>query len=137
MKSIPETMAEIQGEFTLFDDSRDKYLQLVDIGRSAAGLEPEQRTEDNLITGCVSQAWIVFTDHPQRRVEFHTDSDALIVKGLLKLLERLFNGHAPEEVLEVHGNTILEEIGLGGSISSQRTNGFASAIRTIQTRFRA
>ena len=63
---------------------------------------------------------------------FHTDSDAMIVKGLLFILQRLFNGHNKKEILSINGDNILKEIGLGDSISSQRTNGFGAAIHKIQ-----
>ena len=63
---------------------------------------------------------------------FHTDSDAMIVKGLLYILQRLFNGQNKEDILSINGDSILKELGLGNSISSQRTNGFGAAIHKIQ-----
>ena len=63
---------------------------------------------------------------------FITDSDAMIVKGLLFILEKLFNGQNKEDILSINGDNILKDLGLGGSISSQRTNGFGAAIHKIQ-----
>ena len=63
---------------------------------------------------------------------FHTDSDAMIVKGLLFILQRLFNGQNKKDILSINGENILEDLGLGNSISSQRTNGFGAAIHKIQ-----
>jgi len=56
----------------------------------------------------------------------------MIVKGLLSLIERSFNGHTKEEILNINGGLFLESIGLGSAISSQRTNGFSNAIHKIQ-----
>ena len=81
--------------------------------------------------GCTSQAWII-REELNKTYNFHTDSDAMIVKGLLFILQRLFNGQNKEEILSINGDNILNEIGLGDSISSQRTNGFGAAIHKIQ-----
>ena len=61
------------------------------------------------------------------------DSDAMIVRGLLSLIERSFNDNTKEEILDIEGSQFLESVGLGHSISSQRTNGFSNAINKIQT----
>ncbi|HIM26378.1 MAG TPA: cysteine desulfuration protein SufE, partial [Candidatus Marinimicrobia bacterium] len=63
---------------------------------------------------------------------FQTDSDAMIVKGLLFILQRLFNGQQKEDIMSIDGQNILDHIGLVGTISSQRTNGFGAAINKIQ-----
>ena len=62
----------------------------------------------------------------------YAESDAMIVKGLLFLIETVFNGHSKEEILTINGNQFLTSVGLDTAISSQRTNGFASAIQKIQ-----
>lgn len=125
-------MIEIQSEFELFEDPRDKYVLLVDYGKEAPGLDSSQRIEENRIYGCTSQAWLSGRRNQDGTIEFHTDSDAMIVKGLLFLLEKLFNGRTREELLEFDSVNILEKIGLGSAISSQRTNGFISAIEKIK-----
>jgi sulfur transfer protein SufE len=47
-------------------------------------------------------------------------------------LEKIFYNQPAKEILSISGNQILSSIGLDGSISSQRTNGFSSAIEKIQ-----
>jgi sulfur transfer protein SufE len=56
----------------------------------------------------------------------------MIVKGLLFILQRLFNGHRKEDIVSIDVQNILDHIGLEGTISSQRTNGFGAAINKIQ-----
>ena len=63
---------------------------------------------------------------------FKTDSDAMIVKGLLSLIERSFNEHTAKEILSIEGKDFLSSVGLDRAISSQRTNGFSNAINKIQ-----
>ncbi len=133
MKSIPVKMTEIKNEFLLFPDTRDKYVYLVDLGKESPGLDKIYHKEAYRIPGCTSQAWVVSKKDSENRFVFHTDSDAMIVKGLLYLLERLFNGHTQKEIDAVNGPKLIEDIGLGGTISSQRTNGFLGAIEKIKT----
>ena len=132
MADIKATMASIREEFSIFTNNQDKYVLLVDMANDTAGLAPEDRIDDNKILGCTSQAWIV-REKSGNLFSFRTDSDAMIVKGLLSLIERVFNNRTKEEILTIDSNKFLTSIGLGTAISSQRTNGFSNAIRIIQT----
>jgi cysteine desulfuration protein SufE len=131
MNKIENTLALIKDEFSIFSDPRDKYVYLVDLAKDTKGLNEDERIEENRIHGCTSQAWVIKKLSGQSYT-FTTDSDAMIVKGLLSLIERSFNGHTKEEILNINGGLFLESIGLGSAISSQRTNGFSNAIHKIQ-----
>jgi len=132
MADINATMASIREEFSIFTNNHDKYVLLVDMANDTAELAPEDRIDDNKILGCTSQAWIV-REKSGNLFSFRTDSDAMIVKGLLSLIERVFNNRTKEEILTIDSSKFLTSIGLGTAISSQRTNGFSNAIRIIQT----
>jgi len=131
MNKIENTLALIKDEFSIFSDPRDKYVYLVDLAKDMKGLNEDERIEENRIHGCTSQAWVI-KKLSGKNYFFTTDSDAMIVKGLLSLIERSFNGHTKEEILNINGGLFLESIGLGSAISSQRTNGFSNAIHKIQ-----
>ena len=132
MADINATMESIREEFSIFTNPHDKYVLLVDMANDTVGLDPEDRIDDNKILGCTSQAWII-QEKSGDLFFFHTDSDAMIVKGLLSLIERVLNNRTKEEILSIDGSKFLFSIGLGTVISSQRTNGFSDAIRKIQT----
>ena len=132
MSSIIETLNKIQDEFSIFSDPRDKYIFLVDLAKDLDGLSSEEKVEENRIHGCTSQAWVTCNNNGEKYF-FQMDSDAMIVRGLLSLIERSFNDHTKEEILDIDGSQFLESVGLGHSISSQRTNGFSNAINKIQT----
>ena len=131
MNKIENTLSLIKDEFSIFSDPRDKYVYLVDLAKDTKGLTEDKRIEENRIHCCTSQAWVI-KELSGQNYTFTTDSDAMIVKGLLSLIERSFNGHTKEEILSVNGSLFLESIGLGSAISSQRTNGFSNAIHKIQ-----
>ena len=61
-----------------------------------------------------------------------TDSDTFIVKGLLNILEYVVNDSSKEGIIKMNVEDILKNIGLEQSITSQRTNGFLSALEKIK-----
>ena len=103
----------------------------MDMAKDHRSLPDKDKIESNKIYGCSSQAWVVAKNHENNTFTFHTDSDALIVKGLLNILEKIFNNQTSEEILSVNSLYILQTIGLEGSVTSQRNNGFSSAVNKI------
>jgi cysteine desulfuration protein SufE len=132
MTTIQDTMTLIKDEFSIFNEPQEKYVLLVDLAKKYSGLPPEKRTDKNKVNGCISQAWIIADKQTDDTYNFQTDSDAMIVKGLLFILQRLFNGQRKEDIVSIDGQNILDHIGLEGTISNQRTNGFGAAINKIQ-----
>ena len=129
--SINEKIENLKSEFDLLDNPMDKYQYIIDLGKEKDDIFKEIRLEKNLIKGCVSQAWM-HIESKQNPIKIITDSDALIVRGLLNILERLVNNSSTDEIKELDGSKILNDIGLGYSISSQRTNGFVGAVNKIK-----
>ena len=132
MKTIQQTLEEISADFEILPDPKDKFVKLLDLGKQSSGLPSELKTEQNKISGCMSQAWVVGKKQPDLTFVFQTDSDALIVKGLLRLLEMVLNNRMPEEIKIMEAETLMDSLGLGHSITSQRTHGFASAFHKIK-----
>ena len=60
------------------------------------------------------------------------DSEAHIVRGLLSILQITVNGKSKNQIFEMDGLKILDEIGLGKNITSQRMNGFLSALNKVK-----
>ena len=132
MTTIQDTMTIIKDEFSIFNEPQEKYVLLVDLAKKSSGLPPEKQTDKNKVNGCISQAWIIADKQTDDTYNFQTDSDAMIVKGLLFILQRLFNGQRKEDIVSIDGQNILDHIGLEGTISNQRTYGFGAAINKIQ-----
>lgn len=108
----------------------DKYQYLIDMAKDSSAKE-SIRTEENIIKGCVSQAWMK-VDFLNTEIKIITDSDALIVKGLLSILEKITKDINSNEIKKLDGSQILNDLGLGYSISSQRTNGFIGAVSKLK-----
>ena len=127
---INNTLNEIEELFSIFDDPKDRFAQLMDIAKDSEGITDIERTEKAKVSGCTSQAWVI-CDKRDNNYFFKCDSDALIVKGLLALLCKIYSGHESKEIQAVSHADILKTVGLSGLISLQRTNGFASAVTKI------
>jgi len=121
----------LRSEFEILDNPMDKYQYIIDLGKEKEDISENIRQEGNLIKGCVSQAWMRI-ESKNNPIKIITDSDALIVRGLLAILERLVNDSNIDDIKKLDGSNILNEIGLGYSISSQRTNGFVGAVNKIK-----
>ena len=129
--SIEEELLNFREIFEIFENPKDKFLQLMDMAKEQQPLDDRDKIESNKIYGCSSQAWVIAENYENNIYTFRTDSDALIVKGLLQILEKIFNYQKPENILSVNSQYILQTIGLEGSVTSQRNNGFSSAVNKI------
>ena len=128
--SVQKSLSDLNDLFIIFDDPKDRLAQLMDLAKESEGIPVSERTEETRVYGCASQAWVIGRKIGNNYV-FRCDSDALIVKGLLSLLCKIFSGHKAMEIRSLDHSKILNLVGLSGSISVQRTNGFASAVDKI------
>ena len=128
---INSRIKKIQEMFEVFDNPMDKYTQLIEIGKNSESLPDKDKNNTNKIDGCASQAWVKVKSKDNYFI-IKTDSDTLIVKGLLNVLSLILNESTKEEILKVQIKDILTNIGLENSITSQRTNGFLSALSKIK-----
>ena len=89
MTKIEKSLDSIKNEFSVFFDSKDKYIYLIELGKESSGLSENDKNTKTKIQGCTSQAWIVIKEL-NSSYNFFTDSDAMIVRGLLSLIGRVF-----------------------------------------------
>ena len=135
MSNIEESIKEINDVFSFFQDPMEKIEQLIDYGKMASGVSEEFKINENKITGCTSMAWVI-CENNNETIIIKTDSESYIVRGLLHLLEKILNNRTKDEILSIKADSILNNIGLGNNITSQRTNGFLSAINKIQNQIK-
>ena len=65
-------------------------LQLMDMAKESTSFNRLDRNEKNKISGCTSQAWVVVIKNIDDTFSISIDSDSQIVKGLLSILEKIF-----------------------------------------------
>ena len=120
--------------FSMFSDPLDMISQLIDIGKSAHNLNDNEKIDKNIINGCTSKAWLVISKTSEKCYNIKTDSDSHIVSGLLYLLSLSINNQPKNYINNIDPISILSSTGLNGHITSQRTNGFISAVETLKRR---
>ena len=132
IKKNVERLSDIRNAFKMFSDPLDMIAYLIDIGKGAHNMSDKEKTDDNIITGCTSKAWIIVSKLIDSTYSIRTDSDSHIVSGLLHLLSLSINNQSKSFINDIDAIKILNSIGLDGKITSQRTNGFLSAVQTLK-----
>lgn len=128
--TIQELQKEVVEEFSLFTDWMEKYEYLIELGKALTPFPQEKKTDEHLIPGCQSRVWLCAYVE-SGRLFFLADSDAIITKGIISLLIKVFSGHTAGEV--VASNTdFLEQIGLKEHLSPTRANGLVSMVKQIK-----
>lgn len=130
--SITQRAAEIAEDFDFLDDWEDRYAHIIDLGKANPPLAAGERTETTKVRGCASQVWMVLTPEADDRLNVRAESDAMIVSGLISILVRLFSGATRDEINAFDADEFLEQIGVKGALSAQRSNGLASMLVRIK-----
>ena len=128
--TIKEIENEIVEEFAIFTDWMDKYEYIIELGKNVPVIEEKEKTEENLIKGCQSRVWLSCKVE-DGKLWFAADSDAIITKGIISLLIRVYNGQAPADIL-ANELEFISKIGLQENLSPTRANGLVSMIKQIK-----
>ena len=127
---IKEIQDEIVDEFSMFDEWDERYQYVIDLGKSLPLIDAEYKTENNIIKGCQSKVWL-HAEQQDGNVVFTADSDAILTKGLIAIMIRVFSNQKPEAILEANTD-FIDEIGLKEHLSATRANGLVSMIKQIK-----
>lgn len=131
MSTIKEKQEDIIEEFNSFDDWMDRYQLLIDLGSEQPPLDEQYKSDSNLIEGCQSRVWLQADLMSDGTVRFLAESDALIVKGIVSLLVKVYSGHTPDEILD-NEPYFVEAIGLKEHLSPTRSNGLVAMIKQMK-----
>ena len=130
MISIETIKSDIISEFSLFEDWMEKYEYIIELGKSIPLIDPKFKVDDNLIKGCQSKVWI-HAELKNNNILFYADSDAIITKGIIAILIRVFSNQEPKNILE-SDTKFIDKIGLKEHLSPTRANGLVSMIKQIK-----
>ena len=130
MSTFKEKQAAIIADFEVFDDWMDKYELIIELGKEIEGIIPAKRNDRQLIEGCQSRVWLdsSFSDSV---MNFSADSDAIITKGIIALLSKVFNGEKPETIIKEE-LFFIKEIGLQEHLSPTRANGLLGMVKRMK-----
>lgn len=128
--TIKEIQEEIIDEFSMFEDWMERYEYIIELGKDLPTINEEFKTDENLISGCQSKVWI-HSEIKETNLNFTADSDAILTKGIVALLLRVFNNQKPIDILSAD-LYFVDEIGLKEHLSPTRANGLVSMIKQIK-----
>ncbi|MFT4204232.1 MAG: SufE family protein [Chitinophagaceae bacterium] len=128
--TIDEQQQEIIDDFEFLTDWMDKYEMIIQLGRELPLIDGQYKTDQYKIKGCQSQVW-VHADYKDGNLYFTADSDAIITKGLISMIVKVYSGHTPDEIMDTD-LYFIDKIGLHSHLSPTRSNGLASMVKQIK-----
>lgn len=128
--AIKDIQEDIIDEFSMFEDWEERYQYMIDLGKTLPLIEEKFKTENNIIKGCQSKVW-VHADMKEDKVIFTADSDAIITKGIIAILIRVFSNQHPNDIIEAD-ISFIDAIGLKEHLSPTRANGLVSMIKQLK-----
>lgn len=126
-----QAFEDIVEDFEFLDDWEDRYRYVIEQGKDMPALDDALKVPATKVDGCASQVWL----HPvitEGVFSFDGDSDAMIVRGLIAVLRKLYSGLPVAEVLKVDARAEMERLGLNEHLSSQRSNGLRAMIERVR-----
>jgi cysteine desulfuration protein SufE len=130
MMTIKEVQEEIIDEFSMFEDWMQRYEYIIELGKTLPLIDEQYKTDENIIKGCQSKVWL-HAEQQDGKLAFTADSDAILTKGIIAILIRVFSGKTPDEILNADTH-FIDEIGLKEHLSPTRANGLVSMIKQIK-----
>lgn len=122
---------EIVEDFEFLEDWEDRYRHVIDMGKAMDPLDDALKVPATKVDGCASQVWL-HSKIEDGVLQFDGDSDAMIVRGLIAVLRKLYNGLALQDVLTVDAKAELGRLGLNDHLSAQRSNGLRAMIERVR-----
>jgi cysteine desulfuration protein SufE len=130
MSTFQEKQLAIIADFEVFDDWMDKYELIIELGKEIEGILPSDRNNQQLIDGCQSRVWLD-SSYADNVMRFSADSDAIITKGIIAMLIKVFNGETPKTILK-EDIFFINKIGLQEHLSPTRANGLLGMVKRMK-----
>ena len=122
---------QIVEDFEFLEDWEDRYRYVIEEGKKMPTLDESLKVETNKVNGCASQVWLHFST--SNTLYFDGDSDAIIVRGLIAILRKLYNGTPVDEIKNIDAWKNLKRLGLDEHLSAQRSNGLKAMVERISS----
>jgi len=128
------TIEELTDNFEFLGDWEQRFTYLLDLGKKLPPMDEADMNERTRVHGCQSTVYLkeqVSDDDPPR-ISFIATSDAYIVRGLIAILQTIYNGKTPGQIIETDAVGTLRELGLEEHLSPTRRNGLHAMVQRIR-----
>jgi len=124
-----DVLNELEADFAMLPTWEDRYQYIIDLGKALPALPEDDRKDENLVRGCQSRVWLV-PSIVDGKIRLRADSDAIIVRGLVALVLKVYDNRTPEDILSSPVSE-FDRLGLLQHLSPNRANGLASMVSNI------
>jgi cysteine desulfurase/selenocysteine lyase len=132
----PQAAAEELIEtFDFLQTWEQRYELLNDLGEELPPMPEELKTESNLVHGCQSIVHLFARKRPNTpdTIDFLASSNAIIVRGLVALLLRVFSGQSAKAILAFDDKAFIHRLGLDQNTTMFRRTGLEGMIKRIRS----
>lgn len=130
MTTIEKRVHAIKEDLDFFEDELQKYEYIIDLGKKLEELDSQYKIAENIVHGCTSQVWLI-CERKEDKLFFKGTSDAVIVKGLVYIILKIFSDSTIEELKEADMD-IVYELGLSEVITPNRQSGVIGMMKKIK-----
>lgn len=116
-------------------DKMTRTLLLLDYAATLGDFPDAERTDANLVRGCVSRVWLT-ADVAEGTMRYAAAAEGQIAQGMVAMLVHGLSGEAPETVLAV-SPAFIGESGLAESLTPGRQGGLAAMLARMQAAAKA
>jgi cysteine desulfuration protein SufE len=129
--SMNDALKQLIDDFSIFDDWEDRYAYLIDLGKKLPEMPDALKDDKYLVKGCTSRVWLVMSWDEVTCLNIVADSDAHIVRGLVAIVLKVYDGQKARDVINIDMKQAFEQMGLSAHLSPSRRNGFFSMTELI------
>ncbi len=128
--SIEQRVEEIKDDLDLFENELEKYEYIIDLGKKLENFDEKDKISENIVHGCTSQVWLICKED-DGKLFFYGTSDAIIVKGLVYIILKIFSGASIDE-LKNTDTDIVFDLKLTEIVTPNRQSGVIGMIKKIK-----
>ena len=128
--TIEEKIHYYKNNLDCYTETIDKYKFLLDQGQKAKAFPEEYRQESFKVEGCQAQVWLV-PEFKNNLLNFYSDSDAFISKGMVTILTDIYGNNKPTEIL-ASDLELLKILQLDILLTPGRRNGVFAMLKKIE-----
>ncbi len=138
MNPACEAQDALVADFEELDDPFFRYEYLLGLAAELPVMSEKDKKRAAKVEGCQSSVWMIVERNDDGTLSFAFESDTLIVRGVLRVMQIVFSERTPADILNCPFN-LPARAGLDDLFETQRRNGMraiASAIFTQAERAR-
>ncbi|RYG70835.1 cysteine desulfuration protein SufE [bacterium] len=124
--NTPAAIDDLVAAFQHLPSWEKRYLYLIELGKELPSVPRDEQCGTVCFKGCQSSVWLTTslqTESDCPCLRFQADSDSKIVRGLIAILSRVYDGQPADFILQHDINELFTKIELKQHLDAGRRNG--------------